>query len=99
MKNHIEISQKALIHNYRSIKELCKGSTLVAVLKSNAYGHGYKEVVKEIENLVNGLSVATTEEALEIRRITNKSILCMEGPYDKKEFDLLIKNKIDLVIH
>ena len=23
----------------------------------------------------------------------------MEGPYDQKELDLLIKNKIDLVIH
>ena len=23
----------------------------------------------------------------------------MEGPYDQKEFDLLIKNKIDIVFH
>ena len=94
-----EINLSAIRKNLKKIKSLSKGSLIYPVVKANAYGHGYKEVVKEIENLVNGLSVATTEEALEIRKITNKSILCMEGPYDQKELDLLIKNKIDLVIH
>ena len=94
-----EINLSAIRKNLKKIKSLSKGSLIYPVVKANAYGHGYKEVVKEIENLVNGLSVASTEEAFEIRKITNKSILCMEGPYDKKEFDLLIKNKIDLVIH
>ena len=85
-----EINLSAIRKNLKKIKSLSKGSLIYPVVKANAYGHGYKEVVKEIENLVNGLSVATTEEALEIRKITNKSILCMEGPYDQKELLSLI---------
>ena len=94
-----EINLTAIKKNLKKIKSLSRGSLIYPVVKANAYGHGYKKVVKEIENLVDGLCVATTEEALEIRKITNKNILCMEGPYDQKEFDLLIKNKIDIVFH
>ena len=94
-----EINLTAIRKNLKKIKSLSRDSLIYPVVKANAYGHGYKKVVKEIENSVDGLCVATTEEALEIRKITNKNILCMEGPYDQKEFDLLIKNKIDIVFH
>ena len=62
--------------------------------ESQKIHENYKKVVKEIENLVDGLCVATTEEALEIRKITNKNILCMEGPYDQKEFEMETFNKV-----
>ena len=73
-----EINLTAIRKNLKKIKSLSRDSLIYPVVKANAYGHGYKKVVKEI---------------------TNKNILCMEGPYDQKEFDLLIKNKIDIVFH
>ena len=94
-----EINLTAIKKNLKKLKSLSKDALFYPVVKANAYGHGYKAVTKEIESLVHGLSVATTEEALSVRKITKKSILCMEGPYDLKELNLLIRNQIDLVIH
>jgi alanine racemase len=94
-----EINLSAIKRNLKKLKSLSEDSLFYPVVKANAYGLGFKPVVKEIESLIDGFSVATSEEALEVRKISKKNILCMEGPYDQKEFNLLLKNKIDLVIH
>ena len=97
-RGFIYLNKTNFLNNLLYLKKLTQ-KKLCLVVKANAYGHGYKAVTKEIESLVHGLSVATTEEALSVRKITKKSILCMEGPYDLKELNLLIRNQIDLVIH
>lgn len=68
-------------------------------MKANAYGHGLKQVIKTINNLVSGFCVATFEEAIELKKLTNKSVLCMQGPYDLNELKIFEKNNIDYVIH
>jgi len=47
MKTWVEISRQNILHNISEIKKLLKpGVSLMAVIKSNAYGHGISEVAK-----------------------------------------------------
>lgn len=44
--NKISINASSIIHNYLILKDCQKHSVIFPVLKSNAYGHGLKEVCK-----------------------------------------------------
>ena len=51
MKTWVEISRKNLLHNVGQFLSLLKPETqFMAVVKSNAYGHGLREVVSIIHN-------------------------------------------------
>lgn len=66
----LRISKSALLHNCRSIRRsLEKKVKLFAVVKSNAYGHGLREVSTTLSPLVDGFCVAQTDEALALRKI------------------------------
>ena len=51
----------------------------MAVIKSDAYGHILPNIVKDIDDLVDGYGVVRLEEAVEIRQISSKKILLMQG--------------------
>ena len=80
-----EINLSSIKFNIKQLKALAPESLFFPVVKANAYGHGIKKVVKAIDSKVNGYCVATTEEALSLRSITKKSVVCMEGPFDQNE--------------
>ena len=63
----IEVSCGALQHNVATLRErLTPGTSLLAVVKANAYGHGMRVVAQSIANHVDWLGVNTLEEALEL---------------------------------
>lgn len=68
--NWIEIDLKALESNYNRIKELLpKGKKIMAVVKSDAYGHGLIAVSRKLASLgVDYFAVATIEEAVALRK-------------------------------
>ena len=74
-------------------------SKFMAVIKSDAYGHNIKKVVKDIDDLVDGYGVVRMEEAKKIRIFSNKKVLLMQGIYSKGELLESKKNDLDLVIH
>lgn len=49
--NKIEISKSRLINNYQVLSNLNSGFAIAPVLKSNAYGHGIKEVGEILERV------------------------------------------------
>src|SRR3989304_3807116 len=65
-----EISLSALRHNYRPLRSLLPPSTsILAVVKANAYGHGAVPVSRTlVEEGVRMLGVATVEEGGELRQ-------------------------------
>ena len=71
----------------------------MAVIKSDAYGHNISRTVEDIDDLVDGYGVVRIEEALEIRKKSNKKVLLMQGIYSKEEYILSKNHKLDLVIH
>jgi len=86
-----EIDLSAISHNIRQINNIVepKGSSVLAVIKDNAYGHGAVEVarVAESEN-VRMFGVATVEEAVQLRQASIKTpilIFCCILPEQAKE--------------
>ena len=70
----------AIRENYRTACRLAPGSQNVAVIKSNAYGHGAVEVAQALQDGAPAFAVAFFEEAVELREagITNP-ILILQG--------------------
>ncbi len=63
----LEISRGALQHNVATLRErLRPGTSLLAVVKANAYGHGMHVVAQSIAEHVDWLGVDSLDEALEL---------------------------------
>jgi alanine racemase len=95
MKNlplsYIEISKGNLIHNFKQFRNLVKkGTKISAVVKSNAYGHGDKEVVEILSSYVDYFQVNSVGELERIKKITRKPILVF-GYVDKNDLEKVIR--------
>jgi alanine racemase len=76
----IEIDEKALIHNLELFrKTIGEDTSLLAVVKANAYGHGLAEVVPTAAKVADWFGVHTAEEARQIRRMGLKMPVLMMG--------------------
>jgi alanine racemase len=65
-----EINLDALEHNLRALRALCVAETsLMGVVKADAYGHGISQVVPAIAPRVEWLGVANLSEAREVRAL------------------------------
>ncbi len=74
--SYILISKENLIHNIKQFRSLVKkGTEISAVVKSNAYGHGDREIAQILLPYVDYFQVNSVEELKRIREITSKPIL------------------------
>lgn len=75
----IEISRQNLLHNLQQFKNITPQCQIWPVVKSNAYGHGLKEVVGILsdEQTVDGFMVVNLEEALLVRQFSDKPIMVL----------------------
>ena len=69
-----------------------------AVVKASCYGLGLEPINKMLEAGCNYLSVATLEEALEIRKLYKDIDILTFGIVDLKYLDLCIENNITITI-
>ena len=84
--NWIEISKEALINNVNLIKEKAKGKKILAVIKSNAYGHGLLPVARILKDHVDAFVVGDFEEALELYEHTRDiKIIVSLPPVEERE--------------
>jgi len=68
-KTFAEVSLSSYRHNLRHFTERIRPSRIMAVVKSNAYGHGMVEISEAaISEGIDCLAVAFIEEALELRK-------------------------------
>ena len=105
MSKSLLINKEDLKHNIKIIKKIAdengrndnhKGLQIIAVVKGNGYGLGLVEYSRFlIDNGINFLAVATTEEALRLRKsgITTK-ILMLSCTSIEKEVQELVENNI-----
>ena len=87
-----EINLSDLIRNFRQVRScIPTGCKILAVVKANAYGHGIKEVSRELEYAgVDMLGVAHVEEGIFLRESGIKSkILVMGGITDDYSVDIV----------
>ena len=99
----LTISSSALYHNLNFFRKLAPHSLFLAVVKSNAYGHGLKEMVELLSGKVDWFGVNTLEEALQVRRIDSKTPLLVMGLNglelkDLKKIDLQVRKELHFVL-
>lgn len=77
----ITINASALIHNYQLLRsKVGENCEVAAVVKANAYGLGLKFVAPILERAgCEFFYVANLDEAIELRRITNKKVAVLAG--------------------
>lgn len=89
--NNLKDNVEKLIKRYRDYKYY------FGVVKADCYGHGIETVKTIIEAGCNYLAVATLDEALEIRKITNTPILCL-GIINQKYLGICEENNITITV-
>lgn len=83
-----EIDLGALRHNFQVIKSsVPRGTEILAVVKADAYGHGFMDISRELERLnVNAFGVAFLAEGIQLRKSgIDRPILLLGGVYPGQE--------------
>ncbi len=94
-----EIRLDALRTNIRNIRSKIGNETLLmAVIKSNAYGHGIEHVIPVMEEeKVDQYAVASVGEGVLVRKLTNSPVLVL-GYTDPDDYPEALSSHIDLTI-
>ena len=69
----VEIDPNALRANLCHASELADGAEVMAVVKADAYGHGFAETIKALDSEVSAFGVATLNEALAVMSVAEKT--------------------------
>lgn len=96
----VEVNRDAIRHNYREIKHLVGDSTsVIAVIKANAYGHGAVEVARILsEEKVHSLAVTRLDEALPIRAAGVLTPILLLAPALPDELDEAISQNLTFCV-
>ena len=95
------INLDALQFNIDSIKKNIKdGSSIMAVIKADGYGHGAIPIAKclEKESRVQGYAVATAEEADILKQAGMKKKILVLGAVFPYAYPMLIRNNIRMTV-
>lgn len=98
---YAEIDLDAICQNVSAMKKnIAQDTKILAVIKTDAYGHGAIPIAKELENMndVFGFAVATAEEALDLRKNDIKKPILILGYTFPGNYEELIKNHISMAI-
>ena len=85
---YAEIDLSALKHNYQLLRSsIPRRTEILAVVKADAYGHGFMDISRELESLgVNAFGVAFLAEGIQLRKSgSDKPILLLGGVYPGQE--------------
>ena len=63
----VEVDLSAIVSNAKAIKAYPQSSSLIAVIKADAYGHGVIPVAEALQEEAAMYAVATVAEAIELR--------------------------------
>jgi alanine racemase len=93
------IDLAALHHNLQQVRKKINGAKILAMIKSNGYGHGLVRMARAFKDS-DALGVATLGEALELREAGITSlIVIMQGFNEPRELDDIITHQLTPVIH
>ena len=98
-RDYAEINLDAMCSNVSQALERMKPAKLMAIIKTDAYGHGAVRSAKALDEIgVYAFGVATPGEALELRRAEIKNPILILGYVFEEYFDRMIENDIDLAL-
>lgn len=91
------INLSAVLHNLEEMhKNIDKNTKIVAVIKTDGYGHGALPIAKAIEEVpyLWGYAVATVDEAMSLIDDGRKKPILILGISFAEQFELIIRNDI-----
>lgn len=100
MLTWVEIDKSAIQHNIKQFRKLVgKNILLMPVIKSNAYGHGFLEIAKILnqEKEVDRICVVNLDEAVELikNKFTRKQIQILSFfDWDEEKIKTAVKNNV-----
>jgi len=99
--NWVEINKENLLQNISVIRDLIgKSRKLMAVVKSNAYGHGMIEISKIIlKSFVDWLGVNSIEEGIELRNNRINVPILVLGYVPLRDLEDAINNDLRLTVY
>jgi alanine racemase len=96
---YMKIDLAALRHNLERVRQLARESSVIAMIKANAYGHGIIRVAEGLPT-ADALGVASLEEGLLLRDAgITRPIILMEGLFYPDEMAEVIKHNFTIVVH
>ncbi len=96
----VEVNLDALKHNYEAIEgRLAEGSSIMAVVKADAYGHGVENTVREFSACgCRWFAVSNLEEALQVRSANGDCSILILGYTPAKYAQTLAENNISQAV-
>lgn len=95
----ISISKENLLHNLRQFKKVLGKTKLMAVVKSNAYGHGSFAISSVAEKEADCFGTANGTEALALREFGIKKPILVLNYYQLEQVPSLVAKNIALVVY
>ena len=93
------ISMVALQHNLTVVRRHAQRSSVFAVLKANAYGHGVTRVARGLGS-ADGIALLEIDDAVRLRAAGYaKRLALLEGVFDVAELGVAAKCNLTIVIH
>ena len=94
------IDLAALRHNLGVVHERAPGRRVMAVIKSQAYGHGMLPVAQALQERVDAFALARIDEAVSLRKAgIDVPLVVLEGPLTADDLGLARRYALTLVIH
>lgn len=95
----IRIRPLALRHNLEVVKQYAPRSKVIAMVKANAYGFGLNNVLSVLDGHVDAFGVASIEEALAVRALSQTDCIIFQGLFTADELQFLERFDLQSVIH
>ena len=96
----VRVSLANLVHNCRQAQAQAPDSSLMAVIKADAYGHGALACAKALQSEADAFAVATLDEALELRGGgIQDPLVVLHGAREPGELESAIEHNLCLVVH
>ncbi len=94
------INLDALKHNLEVARAAAPQSSIMAVIKADAYGHGMIRVAQAIANDADALAVASINEAIQLRAAGIKApVTILEGFNTVEDLQRIAEHHLDVVVH
>ncbi|MEG2054314.1 MAG: alanine racemase, partial [Oscillospiraceae bacterium] len=95
-----EVDLDILDDNLKKIKAMANGAKVLAVVKADAYGHGFKEVCQSLEVAgADFFAVSNIDEAAELRAINIKIPILILGYTDPRNAEQLAQLNITQAVY
>ena len=97
---YADIDLAALRHNYRLAQSLAPNSNTMAVIKTDAYGHGLTQIGKGLQDIAQAFAVCTLGEAVRLREHgIQQPILVLHGFYREQDIGEFLALNLSCVVH